>query len=220
MVEPGGQDAAKTRTSLLLDPAGNFLQFGSKAREDYYDTSALGLKWEEIGSQKPTTDTEVKNDTLASALKGKVEFTEEEWDTFNVSNFSGDSYIKAGDSYFKPAAGGMLFETFKMSLNDRHDGAVPLAHAINGQSQSLLEVITHSLKYVKDEAMTEINRSQVDPVGEHEIKWIVTGQFFSQTAHLSALAASIDPSWPSLQPPPLHCALPNTANLAMLWSKP
>ena len=35
--QPGGQDPGKTRTSLLLDDHGNFLAFGSKAREDYYE---------------------------------------------------------------------------------------------------------------------------------------------------------------------------------------
>ena len=35
--EPGGQEPGKTHTSLLLDAKGNFLAFGSKAREDYYE---------------------------------------------------------------------------------------------------------------------------------------------------------------------------------------
>jgi len=34
--EPGGQEPGKTHTSLLLDKHGDFLAFGSKAREDYY----------------------------------------------------------------------------------------------------------------------------------------------------------------------------------------
>lgn len=35
--QPGGQEPGKARTSLLLDDHGNFLAFGSKAREDYYE---------------------------------------------------------------------------------------------------------------------------------------------------------------------------------------
>jgi hypothetical protein len=35
--EPGGQEPGKTHTSLLLDANGDFLAFGSKAREDYYE---------------------------------------------------------------------------------------------------------------------------------------------------------------------------------------
>jgi len=34
--EPGGQEPGKTHTSLLLDQHGDFLAFGTKAREDYY----------------------------------------------------------------------------------------------------------------------------------------------------------------------------------------
>jgi len=111
---PGGQEAGKTNTSLLLDPQGNFLAFGSKARVDYY-----------MHDEK----------------------------------------------------GGMLFEKFKMRLNDKHNGAEPSAQALNGQSQLLLKVITQSLNYVKEEAMAKINRSQVDAMSAQDIKWIVTGQF-------------------------------------------
>jgi len=70
---------------------------------------------------------------------------------------------------------GMLFETFKMCLNDSHDGSTPVAYAMNGKSQPLLKVITLSLKYVKEEALAEINRSQAVALHAHEIKWIVTG---------------------------------------------
>ena len=54
----------------------------------------------------------------------------------------------------------MLFQTFKMRLHDDHGGADPVAYATNGRSQPLLKLIMLSLKYVKEEAMEEINRSQ------------------------------------------------------------
>ncbi len=66
-------------------------------------TYTLGLKWEEAGSDKPSTGTEIKNDVLAAALQQKVEFKKEEWGTFQVANLSSDSYIRAGNHYFKPA---------------------------------------------------------------------------------------------------------------------
>lgn len=64
-----------------------------------------GMMWEKFGSEKPQTGTEISNAALATALlKGKLDFTREEFDKFKVSTgeLSSDSYIKAGDKYFKP----------------------------------------------------------------------------------------------------------------------
>ena len=68
--------------------------------------AALGLKWKEAGSNKPSTGTEIKNKLLAAALQKQVEFKKEEWEVFQVADLSSDSYIKAGSSYFKPAEAG------------------------------------------------------------------------------------------------------------------
>ncbi len=68
----------------------------------------------------------------------------------------------------------MLFETYKMCLHEDHCG-VPVAYALNGKSFPLLKVIALSLKYLKDDAMAEINRSQPKALFAHEIKWVVTG---------------------------------------------
>jgi len=70
---------------------------------------ALGLKWEEIGSEKPATGTEIESVPLAQALQQTFEFTNEEFHKFEISKMSRDSYISAGGKYFKPAAGGMFF---------------------------------------------------------------------------------------------------------------
>jgi hypothetical protein len=56
---------------------------------------------------------------------------------------------------------GMLFENFKMCLNDDHGGLEPVAEASNGNRVPVLKLITHSLKHIKDEAMAAINNSQV-----------------------------------------------------------
>jgi hypothetical protein len=83
----------------------------------------MHLQWKNVGSEKPFTGTEIKNELLAAALQEKVEFKDEEikdkvlaaalqekvqfkkeeWDKFHLANLSSDSYIKAGDRYFKPA---------------------------------------------------------------------------------------------------------------------
>ena len=68
----------------------------------------------------------------------------------------------------------MLFQTFKMRLHKDHGGADPVAYATNGRAQPLLKLIMLSLKYVKEKAMEEINRSQPRAMSGHEIKWVVT----------------------------------------------
>jgi len=68
---------------------------------------------------------------------------------------------KARIDYANQDENGMLFEKFKMRLHDDHRGSEPIAFALNGKTAPLLKVITHSLKYVKEDAMAEINRSQV-----------------------------------------------------------
>ena len=84
--------------------------------------SALGLKWKEDCSEKPTKGTEIMNEVLAAALQSKiesedfVELEKEEWESFQVANLSSDSYVKVGDNrrfiplvaneYFKPAEEG------------------------------------------------------------------------------------------------------------------
>ncbi len=65
--------------------------------------STLGLKWKDAGHEKPSTGTEIKNELLAAALQKKVKFKKEEWEKFQVAKLCIDSYIKAGNRYFKPA---------------------------------------------------------------------------------------------------------------------
>jgi len=68
----------------------------------------LGAKWEKVNSEKPSHGIEIENELLASALLGKSEFNGQEWEMFNVSELSYDSYIKVGDLYFKPAFEGPI----------------------------------------------------------------------------------------------------------------
>jgi hypothetical protein len=66
-----------------------------------------GLRWTEVGLEKPKTGTEIKNALLAGALQHKKQFSQEELDTFQLTTLSYGSYIKVqfafGDKYFKPA---------------------------------------------------------------------------------------------------------------------
>ena len=63
-----------------------------------------GFKWRCIGAVEPTKGQSLSNPELANALATKAEFSEGEWATFGISDLRIDDYIKAGSSYFKPAA--------------------------------------------------------------------------------------------------------------------
>lgn len=65
-----------------------------------------------------------------------------------------------------------------MRLHDTHAGSFPVAAALNGKKVSLLKLFTHSLSYLKEDAMAEINRSQVNVLRPNEIKWVLTGMSF------------------------------------------
>ena len=66
-----------------------------------------GLQWKEVGSENPTSGTEVSNEALATALQQRVQFSPQELDNFKVGVLSSDSYIKVADKggirFFEPA---------------------------------------------------------------------------------------------------------------------
>ena len=47
---------------------------------------SLGLRWREMGSEKPDTGTEIRNTALGTALRDKMKFTREEFDRFHVQD--------------------------------------------------------------------------------------------------------------------------------------
>jgi hypothetical protein len=67
--------------------------------------ATLGLKWEEIGSEKPQTGSEIINAALAKALEVQKEFTQEQFDQFQVSDLTESSYIQVDNVYLRPTAG-------------------------------------------------------------------------------------------------------------------
>jgi len=94
---------------LPLFVAGLMCAFGgvyliNQLKEDTaQDHNASGLKWENVGGVKPAEGLELSSSTLADTLQSQTQFTQAEWDEFGVEDLRHDSFIKAGDSYFKPA---------------------------------------------------------------------------------------------------------------------
>jgi len=67
-----------------------------------FETKGPVVQWKEVGAEEPVTGTEIKNDALATAISEKQHFTKKEVDDFNLVDFSYDSYIKVGGTYFQP----------------------------------------------------------------------------------------------------------------------
>ena len=63
---------------------------------------SLGLKWEDIGTSKPSKGVELHNTALLLALANKMEFTPQEFDLFQIIGLRSDSFIKCGNKFFRP----------------------------------------------------------------------------------------------------------------------
>jgi len=65
-----------------------------------------GLKWRKTNSlpsgMRPLRGIELSNAALSKALKTKLEFTEEEWDTFGVDSLTLENFIEVDGTYFQP----------------------------------------------------------------------------------------------------------------------
>ena len=104
------------------------------------------LKWQKVDAGPATAlaqGRELKNLKLAAALTHKVDFTQQEWDTFGISYLYTDNFIKSGGHYFKPAETAV---SDVMSTTDVEDANIvdtveevaanhgtKLAHIIRGQ---------------------------------------------------------------------------------------
>jgi hypothetical protein len=101
-------------------------------RPAYSLPSKFGLTWKDVGADKPTSGIEVKNARLATALgsrvqtghiaesssqgaegtEGRVEFTAEEWTSFQVHSLSSDSYVSVAGRYMRPVPSTEYFVFF------------------------------------------------------------------------------------------------------------
>jgi hypothetical protein len=107
-LEQSSPKAARTPRSRQESRHGNMPQHDQDIEEDgargqdgilheipcSRTTIPPGFKWREIGSDKPEIGTQIFNESLATALKEKLEFTQEELDAFLVPELSYSSYIK------------------------------------------------------------------------------------------------------------------------------
>jgi hypothetical protein len=69
------------------------------------DDTTYGLRWTNVGSTRPKTGRQLKNNKLASALCNQMRFSRAELELFGViGELRRCHYVKAGTSYFRPEA--------------------------------------------------------------------------------------------------------------------
>ena len=85
---------ALVRNGLLPPPPQNLRRVGD-----------LGLKWKNVGNTQPMEGKDLKNLSLEEALKGKTQFTRQEWEGFGIKGLRRIDFVKSGASYFKPDGG-------------------------------------------------------------------------------------------------------------------
>ena len=94
--------------SDTLDPSKctvNFEGFGVRAANDCYRYIwASGLNWGKMGNIRPSQGRELTNAQLKVELETKYQFTQKEWNAFDIRDLRGNDYIKVGAFFFRPTA--------------------------------------------------------------------------------------------------------------------
>ena len=156
--EPGGQEARKTLTNLLLARDGSFKSFGFEARREYAESQ-----------RKPPARS-------------------------NHTSRPGHSRSP------RTVAEGVFFQNYKMALQPSSNG-FDQVKALDGSSWSLLEVVSKTLRYVKDEALRECGRSMPNGMDPKDVQWVLTvpaiwadgAKGFMRKAAFQAYAAPAQP---------------------------
>ena len=126
-----GDEVSKFGVSDLL--ADSYIKVGDtyfQATAEPVQEASVGLKWVEIGSEQPQ-GSEIVNEALAAELHEKVVFLQQKralrstskysrlsffhFSSFASSTLSPDSYIKAGETFFRPIPA-------KESINENSNG--------------------------------------------------------------------------------------------------
>ena len=113
-----------------------------------------GLKWINEGASKPDGGHVLISPHLANALQGQTDFSQDEWNAFGIQNLRNNTFIKAGDFYFKPAEtepGG------EMKVRNTIFFAVDVAHS----KELCAALVKEGIKAQHIDAKTPINERDV-----------------------------------------------------------
>ena len=108
----------------------------------------------------------------------------------------------------RTVAEGAFFQNYKMALQPASNG-FDQVKALDGSTWSLLEVVSKTLRYVKEEALRECGRSMPSGMDPKDVQWVLTvpaiwmdgAKGFMRKAAFQACAAL---SQAPLKPAPRH----------------
>lgn len=92
-----------------------------------YMATLSGLNWQKAKNGRPISGEELTNEELSKALQKKTEFTQAEWNAFDVNHLHRDLFIQSGDSYFQPAQDNMV----KQMILSKLDGGYMFYQVVN-----------------------------------------------------------------------------------------
>ena len=111
---------------------------------------APGLKWEEVGAERPPNSVEIEHEGLAEALQSKNSFSEDEWLSFEAPAVSVDTCIKVGDRYLRPTVGAIDINA--QACSEFHDAVERLAGALRSlaEKENVIKEQEHKLSHVEE----------------------------------------------------------------------
>jgi len=101
-VYPGAKGRRQWQNVGTTKPTGRELSNSKLATELQRKLDFTPEEWGSYGIADVDAD-ELSNSKLATELQRKLDFTPEEWESYGITDVAADDFIKAGDSYFKPA---------------------------------------------------------------------------------------------------------------------
>ena len=118
----------------------------------------------------------------------------------SVSSARSNTSVAGHSRSPRTVAEGVFFQNYKMALQPGSNG-FDQVKALDGSSWSLLEVVSKTLRYVKDEALRECGRSMPNGMDPKDVQWVLTvpaiwadgAKGFMRKAAFQACAAPAQP---------------------------
>ena len=159
--------------TMLVDVAP---EVKAKAERIRRGKSAFGLKWRNVGSEKPQQGVERVNAELTEQLQQRTEFTQAEWDRFGVSDLDTHDYVLAGGAYFQP------------TTSDRPEG-MQLGHLTREEFLLLFDILPLPLNRAQQEQL--YMQCDVDNSGTMSFDEFAAGFSAIQASMVSAFLSEV-----------------------------
>ena len=128
---------------------------------------ALGLKWQHVGFSRPVEGAELQHPALVDALATKCEFTQTEFDAFDLPDVRTDDFVQVGSSYYQPLG---LDHELQRWASDR---AQVLSRTVRGVMR-----YSESLRVLA--RLEGVDESEVEMVVADKFEYIITCQIYGK----------------------------------------